>query len=139
VTGLVVLLAIVGVAFALLRHNSPPGPIVPPPSSHPATSAATTGLGPVATVRAYFAAINARDFSRAWALGGKNTGSSSYSTFVSGFKDTAKDHITIVSVAGNVVTVKLAATQTDGSVQHYQGTYTVTNGIISQGEIQLLG
>ena len=140
--GVVVLLAIVGVAFALLHHKPSPGqnpPTSPPPTSHPATSAPATGLAPAATVQAYFAAINAHDYAKAWALGGKNTGSSSYSSFVNGFNDTAKDDVTVVSVVGNVVTVKLAATQTDGSVQHYQGTYTVTNGVITQGHIQLLG
>ena len=142
VLGVVVLLAIVGVAFALLHHKPSPGqnpPTSPPPTSHPATSAPVTSLGPAATVQAYFAAINAHDYAKAWALGGKNTGSSSYSSFVNGFNDTAKDDVTVVSVVGNVVTVKLAATQTDGSVQHYQGTYTVTNGVITQGHIQLLG
>ena len=142
VLGVVVLLAIVGVAFALLHHKPSPGqnpPTSPPPTSHPATSAPATGLAPAATVQAYFAAINAHDYAKAWALGGKNTGSSSYSSFVNGFNDTAKDDVTVVSVVGNVVTVKLAATQTDGSVQHYQGTYTVTNGVITQGHIQLLG
>jgi serine/threonine protein kinase len=141
VLGVVVLLAIVGVAFTLLHHKPSPGQSPPtnPPTSHPATSAPAVAATPVATVRAYFAAINAHDYAKAWALGGKNTGSSSYSTFVNGFKDTAKDDVTVVSVVGNVVTVKLAATQTDGSVQHYQGTYTVTNGIITQGHIQLLG
>ena len=138
VVGVVVLLAIVGVAFALL-HKSP-GRSTPtsPPTSHPATSAPPAAAGPAATVQAYFAAINAHDYARAWALGGKNTGSS-YSSFVNGFSGTAKDNVTLVSVAGNVVTVKLAAAQTDGSVQYYQGTYTVTNGIITQGHIQLLG
>lgn len=139
--GIVVLLAVVGVAFTLLHHKPSPGqsPPTSPPTSHPATSAPPVAAHPAATVRAYFAAINAHDYAKAWALGGKNTGSSSYSGFVNGFNDTAKDDIRVVSVVGNVVTVKLAATQTDGSVQHYQGTYTVTNGIITQGHIQLLG
>jgi hypothetical protein len=44
--------------------------------------------------------------------------------------------VTIVSVAGNAVTVKLAATQTSGAVHNYQGTYTVTNGVITQSSIQ---
>jgi hypothetical protein len=144
VTGVVVvLLAVAGVAYAL--HHKPSSghnpPASPPPTSHPAstaTSAPATALGPAATVRAYFAAINAHDYARAWALGGKNT-ATSYSAFVNGFNGTAKDHITVVSVAGDVVTVRLAATQTDGTVQHYRGTYTVVNGIIANGHIKLLG
>jgi hypothetical protein len=141
VLGIVVLLAAVGVAFALLHHKPSPGqsPPTSPPTSHPATSAPPVAAGPAATVRAYFAAINAHDYARAWALGGKNTGSSSYSAFKNGFSDTAKDAVRVVSVVGNVVTVRLAATQTDGTVQHYRGTYTVANGIIAHGNIKLLG
>jgi hypothetical protein len=58
---------------------------------------------------------------------------------VSGFKGTAKDNLTVLSVTGNVVTVRLAATQTDGSVKSYQGTYTVVGGVITQSHIQPAG
>ena len=95
-------------------------------------------LGPAATVQAYFAAINAHDYARAWALGGKNI-ATSYSRFANGFNGTAKDKVTVVSVAGDVVTVKLAAVQTDGSVKHYAGTYTVASGVITQSQIQPVG
>ena len=141
VLGVVVLLAIVGVAFALLHHKPSPGQNPPtslPPTSHPATSAPTTSLGPAATVQAYFAAINAHDYAKAWALGGKNI-ATSYSGFANGFNGTAKDKVTMVSVAGGVVTVKLAAVQTDGSVKHYAGTYTVASGVITQSQIQPVG
>jgi hypothetical protein len=139
VVSVVVLLAIVGVALALLHHKSPGRrAAASPPTSHPATSAPPAAAGPAATVQAYFAAINAHDYAKAWALGGKNTGSS-YSSFANGFNGTAKDNVTVVSVAGDVVTVKLAAAQTDGSVKNYQGTYTVTNGVITQSHIQALG
>jgi hypothetical protein len=141
VAGVLVLLAVVGVALALL-HKALPGsgnPTSPPPAtSAPATSAPATALGPAATVQAYFAAINAHNYAKAWALGGKNTGGS-YSSFANGFNGTAKDSVTVVSVAGDAVSVKLAATQTDGSVKYYQGTYTVTDGVITQSHIQVLG
>jgi len=39
-------------------------------------------------------------------------------------------------VSGDVVTVRLAATQTDGAVDDYQGTYTVASGVITQSHIQ---
>jgi hypothetical protein len=35
-----------------------------------------------------------------------------------------------VSVAGDVVTARLTAQQTDGTVNIYQGTYTVHRGVI---------
>jgi serine/threonine protein kinase len=141
VLGVVVLIAIVGVAFALLHRQPSTGknpPTSPPPTSQPATSAPATGLTPAATVQAYFAAINAHDYAKAWALGGKNI-ATSYSGFADGFKDTAKDKVTVVSVAGGVVTVRLAAVQTDGSVKHFAGTYTVANGVITQSQIHSVG
>jgi len=107
-------------------------PISTPPPSGPAAS------GPAATVDAYFAAITARDYTKAWQLGGQNLGTS-YATFVSGFQGTAKDAVTILSVAGDVVTARLLAYQSDGTVKTYQGTYTVQNGEISQSNIQQVG
>jgi cytoskeleton protein RodZ len=104
---------------------------------HPATVAPTprpTALprpptGPVTTVRAYVAAINGHDYARAWGLGGRNAGGS-YASFVSGFSTTARDTLTIVSMSGDVVTARLTAQQTDGTVNTYQGTYTVDHGVI---------
>lgn len=90
---------------------------------------AEPSAGPADTVRAYFAAITNRDYAQAWKLGGKNTGSS-YASFVSGLRTTAADTVTILSVSGNVVTARLTAQQTDGGVTTYQGTYTVSNGVI---------
>jgi serine/threonine protein kinase len=137
-------LVVAGVAFAVLRGHSTTGPTTPSSpagSGHSASSAASgtpaapPPLGPAATVTAYIAAINNHDYVRAWDLGGKNTGQS-YNSFASGFAGTANDQLTIVSVAGDVVTVRLAAAQANGSVNDYQGTYTVVNGVITQSDIQ---
>ena len=106
-------------------------------SGHPATAAPTsrptvparTPTGPADTVRAYIAAINGHHYARAWSLGGRNT-SGSYAGFVSGFGTTARDTLTILSVSGGVVTARLTAQQTDGTVHIYQGTYTVDHGVI---------
>jgi serine/threonine protein kinase len=147
VAACVAVLVIAGVAFALLRgHSSPPrtgptSPATPAQSAGSATSASsgapTTAvpLGPAATVQAYIAAINQHNYPRAWDLGGKNTGQS-YNSFASGFNGTSSDQLTIVSVSGDVVTVQLAATQANGSVDDYQGTYTVVDGVITQSDIQ---
>jgi Helix-turn-helix domain len=102
---------------------------------HPAT---VTPTGPVATVRAYVAAINGHDYARAWHLGGRNTGAS-YSGFVSGFSTTAKDTLAIVSVSAGVVTARLTARQTDGTIDTYQGTYTVDHGIIVGFDVLQVG
>jgi hypothetical protein len=88
-----------------------------------------------ATVQAYYTAINNHHYHQAWELGGKNTGST-YSSFVNGFAGTAHDTVTIQSVSGNTVNAQLSAQQTDGTVKTYQGTYTVTNGVITVFNVQ---
>ena len=55
------------------------------------------------------------------------------SAFLAG---TVHDTVQIQSTSGNVVTAQLAATQTDGKVKTFQGTYTVTDGIISGTSVQ---
>jgi hypothetical protein len=132
---IIVIAAVVG--LLLRSHNAPP-PVnhAKTPASAVTTPAAAV-LGPAATVRAYYAAINDHDYPRAWTLvGGTKSQNTSYNGFVQGFNGTQSDNVTIVSVSGNVVTVKLAATQTSGAVHNYQGTYTVTNGVITQSSIQ---
>jgi len=94
--------------------------------------------GPAATVRAYIAAINGHHYRRAWHLGGRNS-SSSYAAFAQGFSSTAKDTLIILSVNGNVVTARLVAVQTDGSVKTYQGTYAVEDGVITKSEVARIG
>jgi transcriptional regulator with XRE-family HTH domain len=103
-----------------------PHPVAPSPHH---TARARSPMRPTATVRAYIAAINGHHYARAWRLGGRYTGGS-YPSFVSGFTGTAKDTLTIVSVSGHVVTARLTALQTDGTVNTYQGTYTVHHGVI---------
>jgi hypothetical protein len=105
----------------------------PSPSSLPSSPS-----GPAAVVQSYFAAINSKAYKTAWRLGGSNF-SSSYSSFANGFSTTANDTVTILSVNGSIVTVKLAAQQTDGTVKTYQGTYTVTGGVITSSNIQQVG
>jgi cytoskeletal protein RodZ len=106
-------------------------------SPHP-TAPARTPMHPTATVRAYVAAINGHHYARAWRLGGRNTGGS-YPSFVSGFTGTAKDKLSIVSVSGDVVTARLSAWQTDGTVDIYQGTYTVHHGVIIGFDVVQVG
>ena len=113
---------------------------------HPATIAPTVRptvptralTGPAATVRAFIAAINGHDYARAWILGGRNTGRS-YPDFVSGFSTTARDTLTMESVSGDVVTARLTAQQTDGTVNTYQGTYTVESGVIIGFDVLQVG
>ncbi|OKI09695.1 hypothetical protein A6A06_03265 [Streptomyces sp. CB02923] len=117
-------------------------PTPTPSGTGTAGTPASPEPGPTTTVRDaasvvedYYAAVNARDFRRAWDLGGKRLGGS-YSAFVAGFADTVRDTVHIVGVSGDVVTVTLEAGQRDGSVRSFAGTYTVRDGGVVAADIR---
>jgi serine/threonine protein kinase len=133
----IVILGLAGAAALLRDRGSASSASSPPPAAGQSQagsvnqSGAAKVRGPAATVRAYIAAINGHHYLRAWKLGGRN-GPSPYPEFVRGFATTAKDTLTVVSVNGDVVTARLSALQTNGSVQAFQGTYTVEHGVITR-------
>jgi serine/threonine-protein kinase len=102
-------------------------------STPPSGAAAAT---PAGTVQAYYAAISRHQYLRAWNLGGKNSGGGlSFSQFEDGFSTTKADKVTIVGHAGDAVTARLAALQTDGSVKDFLGKYVVENGVITTFQV----
>jgi hypothetical protein len=107
---------------------------LPAATTSPATTLPTASSA-LTVVQEYFAAINARDFQRAWDLGGKNL-SSDYATFVNGFSNTASSTLTSASSQDDTVDVTLEATQTSGERQTYQGTYTVRDGVIVSANVR---
>ncbi|SEE14910.1 hypothetical protein SAMN05216489_05660 [Streptomyces sp. 3213] len=111
----------------------------PTDQATPTGIATATAVAPEAAVTAYFAAINNRDYSTAWALGGKNLGDADYDAFVAGYATTERDTISQVSVQGNVVTLVLNAHQTDGTSHAYNAAYTVLDGVITQGTATPIG
>jgi hypothetical protein len=111
-------------------------PSAPPSTAAPTTSTTTSvGSVPESVVRAYFDAINAKDYQRAWALGGKNVGQP-YEAFAAGFATTDRDELNVLSVQGNVVTAELTAHQTDGAVRKFRGVYTVTGDAITRFSVR---
>jgi hypothetical protein len=122
-----------GASQALAPNGA--SPARPAPSHATASPLPTT---PAAVVRAYFAAINAHDYRRAWQLGGDHL-TPSYSQFVAGFADTASDTVEVGSAPGEVVGVLLTAVQTDGTTRYYSGTYTVRRGAITDSDIRPKG
>jgi hypothetical protein len=108
------------------------------PRARPTTTITVTpaasALTPDGTVQAYFAAINARNYLRAWRLTDDRQ-TETYQQFVTGYADTKLDTIKIASTVGNVVTASLTAIQTDGAVKTFQGTYTVLNGVIATSHV----
>jgi hypothetical protein len=101
----------------------------------PRPTAPSTVADASSVVREYFAAINAQDYQRAWDLGGKNL-SGSYAAFVDGFATTAHDTVHILRADSDTVSVRLEATQTDGSLRVFAGTYTVRGGTIVAADIR---
>ena len=110
----------------------------------PTAPAATTAparrrvAGPRAVVEAYLAAINQRDWPRAWRLGGDNLGRP-YRAFVSGFRLTARIVILSLRASGDVVHVRILAYESSGPVQTYALFYVVRDGVIVAGQLRLLG
>ena len=149
---LVLFFGAVGVAYLVLHRTGGTGPSAAAPAATTGSSAAATPSTPdgsgtptataaaptpgaVATVRAYYAAINHHRYARAWRLGGRNTGET-YHAYISGFAGTAHDAVTIQSVSGDVVTGRLVAQQTNGTVKTYQGSYTVEGGVITRFNVR---
>jgi Protein kinase domain len=123
------LAGITGIGYKLLHHQAAQGTPV-----GGSTVAVTGGQhSPVETVRAYFTAINQHRYGAAWKIGGLGE---QFSTFEAGYAGTKHDSVTILSTVGNVVTARLVAKQTDGSVKTYEGTYTVTRGVITKADVQ---
>jgi hypothetical protein len=83
-------------------------------------------------VEEYFAAINAHHWRQVWALGGKNFGQT-YRQMVAGYHGTAHDVVTGVVARGDTVSLRLAAHQANGTVQDYQASYEVHDGVITGG------
>jgi hypothetical protein len=89
-------------------------------------------------VTQFYQDISNGDYSAAWALGGDNlAGGASYDTWVAGYEDTTSSIAVVTSSNWNSDTAyaEIDATQLDGSVKTYSGTYTVQNGVIVSADI----
>jgi hypothetical protein len=136
--GIAVLAVLVGFGYKLVHHS---------PAASPPTAQRTTGAAlaedPAAVVREYFAAINQHRYLRAWQLvGGGTSGSSSgtaFPQFRNGFAGTLRDRLMVLSTKGDVVTARLRALQDNGVTKIYEGTYTVTDGIIVASDVHQVG
>lgn len=111
--------------------TAPAEPAAPPAGTTPSADAASPAAAE-AVVRAYYAAIDARDFATAyaqWSDGGAASGQS-FEHFRDGYASTASVRAEIgkatdeEGAAGSRyirVPMELRATQHDGSVRHYRG------------------
>lgn len=110
-------------------YSPPPDTTAPSP---------TDTCDPASVVNYYYSAINEGDYDSAWQLGGENL-TTSCTDFVNGFADTASDQWTASDTSPTAASIELTATQLDGSVDQYAGTYTVENCVITSAQISAVG
>ncbi len=118
--------------------QAPPSTAAPEATPTTKAPAATRAADPAHVVRAYYDAINAGDYQRAFNLGG-SAFTSSYDSFVAGLNDTSHEAVTITGTHGNVVSIRLVATHDDGSTITFEGTYTVRSGKLVAANIHKVG
>ncbi|MFJ5880879.1 hypothetical protein [Kitasatospora cineracea] len=93
-----------------------------------------------AVVAQYYQEINDHDYADAWALGGKYIGGSDYNGWVRGYATTASIYLGTSSEFGSgQVRAVIYAVQTDGSTKTYEGTYTVSGGVLVSASIRQTG
>ncbi|MEV4559390.1 hypothetical protein AB0K51_20695 [Kitasatospora sp. NPDC049285] len=110
--------------------------------TRPTTPAATAPgfTNAAAVVEQYYQDITNHDYAAAWALGGRNIGGNNYAGWVAGYATTASISLGTVSEFGSSqVRATIYATQTDGTVKIYEGTYTVANGVLVAASIRQTG
>jgi len=119
--------------------TTPAAPANPAPATTPAPAPVAAPLtNPSAVVTQFYQDISDGDYSAAWALGGDNlAGGASYATWVAGYQDTTSSIAVVTSSNWNSDTAyaEIDATQLDGSVKTYSGTYTVRGGVIVSADI----
>jgi hypothetical protein len=94
--------------------------------------------GQDAVVQAYYAAISAHDYRRAWRLGGDHT-KTTWRQFVAGFRGTERDTVLVLKVSGRLVAARLTALQTDGTTKRFVGSYLVQHGAITVFNVRPAG
>ena len=84
----------------------------------------------------FYQDLNAHNYRAAWKLGGSNlSGGSGYGTWAAGYATTASISASTGQNNHGTVSAVITATQTDGSVKTYAGTYTVAHGAIVAANI----
>jgi hypothetical protein len=89
---------------------------------------------PAAVAQAYYAAVDQRDWPRAWQLAGgksRDYGTAAYRQWVGGYSCTVRDHVTRITVKGNSLLVFVRALETGGVTQDYKFSYVVRHGVLT--------
>src|SRR5436190_2245172 len=136
------LATILGLLPSCGREHAAPQPAQPKASSappDPVEQPAGDGNDAVAVVKAYYDAINAHDYRRAFALWGRSGPPQTFDEFEKGFADTASVSVTtgepsrVEGAAGSRyidVQVTITATKKSGERQTFTGTYTLRRTVV---------
>ncbi|MFD7081729.1 hypothetical protein [Streptomyces sp. NPDC059918] len=130
---------------------SSPSPTAPSSGSSPSAVPSATAAPPVQlhvdpppdlpldprdVVEEYYRDLADRDFAAAWELGGKYVAHTSYAKWVAGYDTTAAISLDSADTVGaGRVRVAIRALQTDGTLRTYEGTYTVSGGVITDARV----
>ena len=122
------------------HHHHPKVVYLPASAAAPANPAPAPGnpqlTNGVAVVSQFYQDLTNHDYIDAWNLGGDNIGGSDYNGWVAGYATTASVDVTSYGTwKDGTVWADISATQTDGSIRTYSGTYTVANGVIVSANI----
>jgi hypothetical protein len=115
-----------------------------PASSQPAAGAtanahekAAASAGPASVVYAYYAAVNDREWPKAWALAGQPApvGSAAYSQWADGYGCTVRDQVTSITAHGAALLVSVRAQESGGVTQTYRFSYVVRDGVLTHPQM----
>jgi hypothetical protein len=128
------------------HHHARKIVVVPAPAAQPAEAPAqapasnpelTNGT---AVVLQFYADINAKDFAGAWALGGDNIGGSDYNGWVHGYDTTVAVNVDAYGTYDDgTVWTHLSTDESDGSHKSFDGSYTVSGGVITSANMTQTG
>lgn len=124
--------------------NATSAPTTPAPAKTvyvPATPAQPAYFtSSTAVVQQFYQDINNGDYSAAWALGGDNISGSNEAEWAAGYDTTVRVSLGTFSALGSdQVQASLSALQSDGTTDTYEGTYTVSGGVIVAANIVQTG
>ena len=102
-----------------------------------APAKAATPAGPGSVVYAYYAAVNDRNWPKAWALSGKPAAvdSAAYNQWIDGYACTVRDQVTSVTARGAALLVSVRAEESGGVIQSYRFSYVVRDGVLTHPQM----
>jgi len=86
----------------------------------------------------FYAAVNQRDWPRAWQLAGgksRDYGTAAYRQWVGGYSCSVRDHVTRITVKGNSLLVFVRALETGGVTQDYKFSYVVRHDALTHPRV----